>query len=49
MVNNDHEGFDKCDLSIGNVTEVKISSGLKSWRLSKIQSFKTLSTWSNEV
>lgn len=49
MVNNGHEDFDKCDLSTKNVTEVEIAVGLKSLRLSKIQSFKIFSTWSNEV
>lgn len=46
MVNNGHEDFDKCDLSTGNVIVVEIAVGqrLKSWGLSKIQSFKTFST-----
>ena len=49
MVNNGHEDFDKCDLSTEDVIEVEITVRLKSSRLSKIQSFKIFSTWSNEV
>ena len=49
MMNNDHENFDKYDLSTGNVTKVEIAVGLKSLRLNKIQGFKTSSTQSNDV
>lgn len=51
MVNNGHEDFDKCDLSIWNINEVEIvvGQGLRSWGLSKIQSLKAFSMQSNDV